>query len=342
MPYEMKGTIMILSIWVTNNCNMKCDYCYEKNKSNLNMDASYINSIIDFIDKVYPQSDSPNLFVKFFGGEPLLNFTFIKEFIKIMDNSKGKYGIVRYSMTTNGTLLTHEIIDYLKMHQIECSISIDGYPDIHNLQRKMKNGNDSWHYIENHLEYALNTMKSLIARITYSSVAVHGLYDSVQFLVRRGFKNISLFPDFFDENWDAQSLESLKQQFFKIKEYDKNTDGVNISTGNYADNLSKGYVGCGGGYNTYSISVNGDVYPCTYAVDYPQFKLGSIFDIDNYKVVKHITENDKRSDCKGCRYFYICQSGRCIFLNYKISGEFYRTSGFFCEYQKLEYKYNGL
>ena len=101
-------------------------------------------------------------------------------------------------------------------------------------------------------------------------------------------------------------------------------------------------VGCGGGYNTYSISVNGDVYPCTYAVDYPQFKLGSIFDIDNYKVVKHITENDKRSDCKGCRYFYICQSGRCIFLNYKISGEFYRTSGFFCEYQKLEYKYNGL
>lgn len=333
---------MVLSIWVTNNCNMKCDYCYEKRKSNRNMDISYINSIIAFIDKVYPQADSPNLFVKFFGGEPLLNYPFIKEFIKTMANMEGKYGIVRYSMTTNGTLLTREIVDYLNMNQIECSISIDGHPDIHNMQRKMKNGNGSWDYIEKNLEYALNAMDSLIARITYSSETVQSLYESVLFLVNRSFKNINLFPDFFDENWDIQSLECLKQQFLKIKEYDKCMSEVNISTGNYADNLSKGYVGCGGGYNTYSINVTGDVYPCTYSVDYPQFKLGSIFDIDNYKVIKHVTDHEKRIDCKGCRYFYLCQSGRCIFLNYKISGEFYRTNGFFCEYQKLEYKYNGL
>lgn len=339
---EMKGIIMILSIWVTNNCNMQCDYCYEKNKGNSNMDISYIKAIINFIDKVYPQADSANLFIKFFGGEPLLNLSFIKEFIKTMHGIKGNYGIIRYSITTNGTLLNREVIDYLNRNQIECSISIDGYPDIHNLHRKMKNGNGSWDYIEDNLEYALNTIQSLSARITYSSTTVQSLYDSVLFLVKRGFKNINLFPDFFDQDWDDQSLESLKQQYFKIKEYNKCNRDVNISTGNYANNLSKGYIGCGGGFNTYSISVTGDIYPCTYSIDYAQFRLGSIFDIDNYKVVKHITDHDKRGDCKGCKYFYICQSGRCIYLNYKMSGEFYKTNGFFCEYQKLEYKYNGL
>ena len=38
----------------------------------------------------------------------------------------------------------------------------------------------------------------------------------------------------------------------------------------------------------------------------------------------------------------ICISGRCIFLNYKATGQFYKPGACFCEYQKLEYKYLGI
>ena len=178
--------------------------------------------------------------------------------------------------------------------------------------------------------------------MTYTSETVSFVSDSVKFLAERGFTTIILIPDFFDTKWTDEKFEQLTKQYYEVKKYGRYHPEVDICTGNVSYNPYKGYYGCGGGKNTFSIDVNGDIYPCTYAVEFEKFKLGDIFHWNDYKIVDYKTDHEQRKDCKGCKYFQICISGRCIFLNYKATGQFYKPGACFCEYQKLEYKYLGI
>lgn len=86
---------MVISIWVTNNCNMRCDYCYEGEKDTFFLslgDCKYIEEFILLAEEV---SKDDGIYMKFFGGEPLLNFRFIKYFIENFKESN-----VFYSITT--------------------------------------------------------------------------------------------------------------------------------------------------------------------------------------------------------------------------------------------------
>lgn len=332
---------MLLSIWITNDCNMNCDYCYEAAKGHKKMPLSYTSNVLEFIKTVLPLTDTNNLYIKFFGGEPVLNLEFIKNFI----NEVKKCDLpittpIQYSITTNGTLLTKTVVEYLLLNKIDCVLSVDGYPEIHDLHRKMKNGEGSWKYIESNIKYLLEQQPDTYARMTYTPHTGKYLFESLIFLVHFGFKKIKLIPDYFDPGWNEENFELLKPQLKDVEDFRKAHTEIEIATDDY--NVKKGYIGCGGGYSAFSIDVKGDVYPCTYAVEFEDFKLGSIFDIENYKIRKHIADHEKRESCKGCKYFKICLSGRCIYMNYKISRDFYKPSGFFCEYQKNTYRLMGI
>lgn len=99
---------MVVSIWITDNCNMNCDYCYVGEKGKRNMPLSFIEKIILFINRQQPLSGTELLYIKFFGGEPLMNFGFIKQLMSAIQMQKYNFP-VRYSITTNGTLFNSEI-----------------------------------------------------------------------------------------------------------------------------------------------------------------------------------------------------------------------------------------
>lgn len=51
---------------------------------------------------------------------------------------------VTFSFTTNGTLFTSEIIEYIKSKQIGVTISLDGPTIIQNNNRRFKDGRDTF------------------------------------------------------------------------------------------------------------------------------------------------------------------------------------------------------
>ena len=332
---------MVVSIWITDNCNMNCDYCYVGEKGKRNMPLSFIEKIILFINRQQPLSGTELLYIKFFGGEPLMNFGFIKQLMSAIQMQKYNFP-VRYSITTNGTLFNSEIISYMVTNSIDCSISMDGLPEIHDKHRKMKNGKGSWKIIRENMKSLRKQGLDVTARMTCTSYTADCLLDSVKFLVKEGFRNIQAVPDYFDAGWDDECFKGLSKQYNLVKEYGKKHPELNITIGISEKNARKGNTGCGGGISTFSINVDGDIFPCTYAVAFPKFKIGDIFHIEDYQPSDFTVKREDRKDCKGCRYFQICISGRCIFLNYKITGDFYRPGDFFCSYQKLGYQYLGL
>lgn len=326
---------MLVHIFVTNNCNLNCEYCYVsdlKKKKNFTTDS--VEDLIVFVNKAIALNKSERITLDFFGGEPLLNKRVIEEIIK---KARVRIPIKQsYMMTTNGTLLTTQYVDFLAEHHFLLSLSLDGIPEQHNKQRKYEDGSPSWETISRNIEYVLKKIPTVTARMTFNAESVSNLYENVQFIVQQGFKVIKPVPDFFDSRWDEDSFSILREQFRKIQDYANEIEDVQISL------FKKELViqgDCTGGYDTFSIDANGDIYPCNYIVGTEMFRLGNIHHIEDFELTRFHTDHSQRVECTKCSYFITCTSARCIFTNYKMTKNLCKPNGFFCAFERLQSSY---
>lgn len=77
---------MKLSIWVTKTCNMACSYCYEEGLIREDTgvcEIDYIEKTIEFINTMCYKTASKKIFIKFFGGEPLIKFPLLKNLLRL-------------------------------------------------------------------------------------------------------------------------------------------------------------------------------------------------------------------------------------------------------------------
>lgn len=121
---------------VTDACNLKCKYCaygefynfYDKRNNNF-MPFKYAVNIIDFLVNIWTNNASTSSFrevmISFYGGEPLLNISFIKQVVEYVDNIKLSNVKFNFSMTTNSILLD-KYMDYLVDKKFNLLISLDG------------------------------------------------------------------------------------------------------------------------------------------------------------------------------------------------------------------------
>ena len=122
---------------VTDACNLKCKYCaygelYEDYdlRNNKTLPVEKAMYLIDYLSNFWnsnkKMSARKNIYLSFYGGEPLLNMSFI---MKIVDYVNNKYFSTDihflFSMTTNALLL-NKYMDYLKEHDFSLLISLDG------------------------------------------------------------------------------------------------------------------------------------------------------------------------------------------------------------------------
>lgn len=138
---------------VTTSCNLNCDYCiysgmYEGFEQLTNNYLSFNKSrlVLDYLCNVWKENNryysSKPMFIGFYGGEPLLNISLIKQIVNYVETNFDKRQKVIFSMTTNGLLL-HSHIDYLVEKNFQLLISLDGNYDM-NFHRKTKNMENSF------------------------------------------------------------------------------------------------------------------------------------------------------------------------------------------------------
>lgn len=132
-----------LRLLISNNCNMKCDYCQiERNldkRSRINMPIEVARKAINYF--LENSSKRDKLTVNLTGGEPLLNLDTVRF---VIDYVKSKNPAIRLVMFTNGTLLTNDIAKYLSQNNVFTIVSIDGPPDVHNKCRRFSDGAESY------------------------------------------------------------------------------------------------------------------------------------------------------------------------------------------------------
>lgn len=134
--------IQHLTLQVTRDCNFICRYCayacetdYNRSHDKVTMTWDVARRSIDFLFE--HSKDSLVVNIGFYGGEPLLNFSLIKrcvEYAKELFKSK----VITFNMTTNGYILTNNIIDFLAENSFVLSVSLDGPSKIQNYNRKVR------------------------------------------------------------------------------------------------------------------------------------------------------------------------------------------------------------
>lgn len=334
-----------VTMLLTNDCNLACSYCFESNKGK---DYMSKEMALDILKATYNQVDPmAGIFtLNMFGGEPLMNWDTFKAVCDYVLENNLK---IRITATTNLTLLTDEMIDYIDELSIPVLVSVDGIKEVHDKHRC------------NSFDKVIENMKKLIdrdlgylieARMTVAPDTAKYMYESVKMLVDLGINNIANVPA-SDLEWDAQSIQDYKDNYEKILDMyidilndETNKRNISLYKVDQALNLALEPIKedtsmCNIGNPRWVIvDWKGDIWPCP---DYPTTdnadliagKIGNFYTgVDETKVdPKPMVATYELERCKGCEAISICKSG-CPYENYTKNGKFNEPTIGYCTLQK--------
>jgi len=146
---------------VTEKCNLACDYCcygnkygnYAERKSadlSLEKAISLLKYVFELRNSTLNISYANKLQIGFYGGEPLLNISFIDGIINYLKSKKSIRNSFILTMTTNGVLLD-KYMDYIVENNIHFSVSLDGNKN-HNSYRVFHNQKSSFDKVFNNIK----------------------------------------------------------------------------------------------------------------------------------------------------------------------------------------------
>lgn len=169
-----------LMIEVTEECSLRCKYCFFTNKESNRRKHSERTMPLDIayraIDYYYERYSSvlqcltiseiesvvkknpPNL--SWWGGEPLTNFELLIKTKKYFeDKNWEKYGLSKkdfvYVIATNLTILNSKIIDFFIENNIHLLVSLDGGEKEHDANRLFPNGQGSFNIVMKNILYLI-------------------------------------------------------------------------------------------------------------------------------------------------------------------------------------------
>lgn len=205
---------------VTDACNLACRYCFvEQHPHYMTLDIA--KQVVDWLYsnlqkkiEIYPNTEKICQ-ITFFGGEPTLCFDSI--IIPLVYYCNQKYPFIfHFSITTNGTLLNKERIDFLKKYNFSILLSIDGNEITQNYNRPCQNKElNSFKMIEKNIPYLLECFPDLCFRSTLYPPTIKYLYENYLYVESLGFKNFEMIAD-NRIKWNSKNKKILKNEFSKI------------------------------------------------------------------------------------------------------------------------------
>lgn len=328
-------------VYLTSQCNLSCSYCFVNRLPANHMTFEKGREVLDWLAENACQGNADPLILSFFGGEPLLRFPILKEMVHYGRQRAEACGKrIIFSVTSNGTLLTEEILDFLEKEQISLLYSIDGDRQTNDLFRTYQDGRSASDDICGNARRMLRRFPNTAARMTIVPENLERLADNIVFLHEElGFSFISPCPA-QERFTDKLQWEELDRHFRRATEYfiDKALAGDYVHLhflDNGIDQLVNNRpldVGCGAGKTFVGIDPQGDIYPCHRFVSYASegkyaFKLGNVRDgIDSVKALPFRRYDRSNilgcyTRCSDCPARDLCAGG-CIALNHEVSGNF--------------------
>ncbi len=298
-------------LWVTEDCNLRCKYCYAKAGEKKNyMDIDTFVRALDWV-----KHDDFKLQIA--GGEPLMNFSLIEQIYDYLQENNHN---IKISMQTNGTLITDEIAKKIKEMNIAMGVSLDGPLEINNKLRGktietlkgIKKLGLQGVIVNLNCVVTNESIKYLdkLVDIAFYCGNVHGIGLDLLRETGRYVENCNKI-----KKADTQDIEKYLKKAYDRTKYLYKLSGNKIIIRDIEEarlrmkmkNPHKDYCYAALG-KSMVVLPNGDVYPCSSLAYNKEYFMGNVH--HNSEALK----NSKlivgyRELCKRCEYEKICSKG---------------------------------
>jgi len=326
-------------------CNLRCKYCLysggysheRRHSSRLMSEGVALKALGYFLDH---SRASEEIAVSFYGGEPLTNLRVIQACV-LRANQERSDRAIQYTVDTNATLMTDEILDFLFENDFTIQVSLDGPRAVHDRYRVYVDQSGTFDRVmqvlkqihERSEEYFLNKVVLAVTiappyRLPelasfFSSIPVpHTL--SVNMVGFAGCDPRAIFgEDAIDLTFGSQCSKMLSEYIDqKIRSSDNSVDPflaklfeaplikIHRRSRQPHDGSCPPNGICLPGSRRLFVTVDGTFYPCERVGE--SFPIGSVEDgVDKSLVQKLIDEYiamsvDECTNCWACRLCNIC------------------------------------
>jgi uncharacterized protein len=348
-----KSFIKALCLNIAHDCNLKCKYCFaEEGEYNGRRKLMSLETGKKAVDFVIKQSGSRrNIEIDLFGGEPLMAFDTIKEIVAYAkEQEKLHKKNIRFTMTTNATLLNDEIMEYIDKNMGNIVLSIDGRQTVNDKVRTYSDGSGCYDDILPNIKKMADMRdrsKQYYVRGTFTNANLDFDKDVIH-MAELGFDEISIEPVVLSEDNELALKEEDLPQIYEAYDrlYDemlnRHREGKIFKFYHFNIDLQGGpciykrIAGCGAGHEYVAVTPEGDIYPCHQFVGNDVFKLGSIYtgEFNEAMAVEfknaHIYNKPK---CRDCWARFYC-SGGCQANNFSFNKDIHIPYELGCELAK--------
>lgn len=350
---------------VTQNCNMRCRYCAfsgdgtsNRKHSNINMSEEIAIDAIDFFRKHSEYSDRAS--ISFYGGEPLIMYGLVKMCIdyckEVMPDKR-----MEYRMTTNGTVISDEIVEFLARENVLLTVSIDGPKKIHDKYRRFAiDGSGTFDRVYRNLSHIKEKYPDF-----YKTISINAVVDrDIEITEVTGFfskddlfKGINVDINGVEDSYiDMQYVEtidykvSLEELLFK--QLIDRMRGKKEQPGTRLLNSVKGFARfmerkellpesmhhqgpCVPGQGKLFVDVQGNLRPCEKVSEHNQdLIIGNIYEGFDHDKIKRLLNIGllTEEECKKCWAIRLCKE--CPLVTDNINGISREKKLIECEAQK--------
>lgn len=338
---KIKSAVKGMTLMVSQKCNLRCRYCYGdegeyQNKGEMNLDIA-----VKAMELLMKKTERENIDICFFGGEPLMNYKLIRDFIDYVESNSNFGRNIHYSMTTNLTLLNEDIKKFIKEKNIALTVSLDGNKNSNDANRYYKDGRGIYDRVVRNIN---DLDRKLVVR---STIAPHNLN------IKESIKHLVETLKYSKVAWaEADNLLSEKDYEIMTETYIALIDYIDtlIKERRY-DEVKKYHMfcnvlrkfsqdgirtkGCGAGNNMFAVDIDGKLYPCHRFVGLEEFAIGDVNKQEYDSEKSFLTGWDLAnfSECLNCIARNSCGGG-CVNQNYYSTGSINKHSEINCIYTR--------
>ena len=306
-----------LTLETTDACNLRCKYCgygefyddYDRREDkmmDINAAKTLINYLVELWNSSYNVSAKRNVYISFYGGEPLINMPFIETIVDYLNNIRCPHRSFTFSMTTNAILLDR-YMDFLVAHRFNLLISLDG--DEYNTSYRVdKAGNPAFPRIIKNVDALREKYPDYFEQKVNFNAVLHNRnsVEAVYRFVKEKYNKISSIGELNNMGIRSDKVELFKQTYrntaeslYQSEHYETIEQDMFLKTGTYQSVTSFLHQYSGFKYHDYTdllfgrpdtkpiptgtclpfsrkmyVTVNGKILPCE-RIGHP-FALGTV------------------------------------------------------------------
>jgi uncharacterized protein len=320
--------LQTLSLNVAQACNMGCGYCYA-DEGRFGGAARLMSIEVGkaAVERLLAESAAgAEIVVGFMGGEPFLNKPLLHALVPYAEDRAAAAGRrVRFSVTTNATLLDREDVRLLARHPFPVAVSLDGPRATNDRVRPLNGGGSSHDRVLNTLRLfaAEGRPRHLSARATVTPRS-GPLVVTLEYLVGLGFDSVGFAAVLVSPDariaFDKADFDGFLAEMIAAGEIAKRAilERRRFPFANFETALQELERGshrpypCGAGAAYLSVNAEGGMYACHRLVDDPRHALGTLAaGSDRARRVEHLVERhvDRQEPCRSCWARYLCGGG---------------------------------